>query len=302
MNDDKKPTIEVGPLITSIEISEGTAKEGVTYQRTWYRPFYFSNEPEPDLDGESYRYTNVYNGELYIHTINATPLGQRDGSPYPSFQTAFDPDRPDRLVSANDVRFEDVDIKLSDADPIKQGGASDVIRTSPTNDTGLSFDEIASGTIQSPDQGSGVKKETKFGPNSPGTGVFSPDRPSSGDNKSSYDKERAASERTEQAEGKGTNPFFNRDGFILLPSWFQWLTWPLAILADALFDGFGLTTGFKNILLLIILGLVIFAIYKYSSKNRNENVSMSNNTAPKGVEVSASVSPDVARALALGLI
>jgi hypothetical protein len=313
-NKKKTPSIVIGPVISTLEVGD-TAKLDTVYRRSWYRPFYFSNDPSAALSGEIYKYTNKYEGQQYIHTINATPI-KSASSPYPFFATKLDPARPDRLVSASAVRLGDTDILLRDADPTG-GGEKDVVRSETTDDTGLSIDDVTDGTEQSGSGASG--KEKKYGKNSPGTGKFDPNRPISPDGDSSYDKEREFSERgdggegagsgeqNEKVEGTGSNPFYNKAGFILIPSWLQWITWPLAILADAIFDGFGLSSGFKNILLIIIIGLVIFVIYKYTS-DKKKNASAATDVNPKENanirfgDASASISPEVARAVTLGLI
>lgn len=274
---EKEPKVSVGPLITTLEIPDGSAIIGKVYQRSYFRPFYFSNQPNPDLSGELFRYTNAYTGERYIHTIDASPLR---GTPYPFFETKFDPERPERNISAGSVLVDDT-VRLADANPRPGNSQNDVIPAGETDDTGLSYDDVSQGTGDS-EQGAGQKPgnsndntdENKYGAGSPGNGVFDPNRPISADGSSSYDNERRASER-----GGGSNPFYNRDGFITLPSWLQWITWPLAILADAIFDGFGLTAAGKNLLLLLILGLVVYVLVKNGSTSSQTQNGQRNGTS-----------------------
>lgn len=281
-NKDKQPRVTVGPLISSVEIPEGIATVGKIYKRTYFRPFYFSNSPNPDLSGELFRYTQVYTGEAYIHTVEASPF---KGTPYPYFETKFDPNRPERLIDPRDVTIGG-DRKLEDSKNDNNGDPDGIVSAEETNDTGFSGEEIIKNTPgDNGTTGSGDTGEDRFGKGSPGSDKYKPGTPegSTDDaNGSSYINEQRASTR----EG-GTNPFFNRDGFILLPSWFQWITWPLAILADALFSGFGLTAGGKNLLLLIIIALIVYVLYKNGTFNRENKTKEQDRSFGRGENVRA---------------
>lgn len=277
----KTPRIEIGLLTASVDISEAGGVVGTTYRLKFWRPFYFSNDPDPILGGKVYRYTNTYEGEKFIHIIEGSPY---PGTPYPFFKVDFEQE-PNAKFSIDSVSFSDGTKPSLDSQDMlsgQEGNSATQVKVDGLTDEEPFSDE----SLTVPNGNDPITFEGEplgsAGPFSAVDDILNGEENESGksdeENTSSLNNEVSNTSyntigSNPNPEGTGTNPFYSREGWITLPSWFQWITWPLAVLADTLLDGFGLTAAGKNVILLIILALLAYVLFKRATNEKVVTVS-----------------------------